>query len=58
MKPVSPNTIVKLSLTVEQINLLFAALEQMPYAKVVMIIDDIKHQVMPQVEQSETEVKE
>lgn len=60
MKPVAPETIVKVALTVEQINTVFAALEQRPYNQVVQLIDGIKNQVMPQLQQpeSQTETKE
>ena len=60
MKPVAPETIVKVDLTVEQINTVFAALEQLPYNQVVQLIDGIKNQVMPQLQQpeSQTETKE
>lgn len=60
MKPVAPETIVKVALTVEQINTVFAALEQRPYNQVVQLIDGIKAQVMPQLQQpdSQTETKE
>lgn len=60
MKPVAPETIVKVALTVEQINTVFAALEQRPYNQVVQLIDGIKSQVMPQLQQpeSQTETKE
>ena len=53
MKPVAPETIVRVALTVEQIDTVFDALEQLPYNQVVQLIDGIRNQVMPQLQQPE-----
>ena len=54
MKPVAPETAVKVVLTAEQINVVFVALEKQPYNQVVQVIDSIRNQIMPQLQQTET----
>lgn len=41
---------IKLTLSVEQINLIFAALEQLPYRQVFPTIEAIKDQAIPQIQ--------
>jgi hypothetical protein len=48
------NQVVNLELTLNEVNSILNALGAMPYVQVVVLIDKLKTQVVPQVSQQET----
>lgn len=49
MAKIQPDAVIKVMLSVDQINLIFSALEQKPYAQVFQTIDAMRDQVIPQI---------
>jgi hypothetical protein len=49
---------ITLSLSLEQINLIFAALEQLPYRQVFPTIEAIKGQAIPQIQALDAKEKQ
>ena len=45
---------IKLELTVEEVNVILQSLGNMPYAQVVALVENIKNQAIPQVPAPET----
>jgi hypothetical protein len=46
---------IKLELTVNELNLIFSALAKAPYESVINIIENIRKQALPQLEETPTD---
>lgn len=54
MAKIKPDAIYKLMISREQVHAIVGALELRPYAEVFQLIEDIKEQVIPQMNQGES----